>query len=111
MRLTLELSADLERRLTATAAVWQMTPAEYALKVLDQGIVSAPNAQAAIELLRRWREEGDAEEQRETFEALKAGLDENCSSGRRIFPNGPARPSIGYDGHPQHRDSGTDHGG
>jgi len=30
--------------------------------------------------------EGDAEEQRETFEALRKGLDENRPEGYRLFP-------------------------
>jgi hypothetical protein len=34
---------------------------------------------AAIELLRSWAEEGDEEEQRETFGYLKMALDENSS--------------------------------
>ncbi len=40
----------------------------------------------AIALLRSWREEGDEAEQRETFEALKQGLNAHHSSGRTIYP-------------------------
>lgn len=41
---------------------------------------------AAIEWLRKWREEGDAEEQTETFEYLQKVLDEDrLSSNRSIF--------------------------
>ena len=42
--------------------------------------------QKAIALLRSWIDSGDAEEQRETFEALKQGLNEHNSSGRIIYP-------------------------
>jgi excisionase family DNA binding protein len=42
--------------------------------------------QAAIELLRKWRTEGDAEEQRETWEYLKRVLDEDRPSYRKLFP-------------------------
>lgn len=42
--------------------------------------------QAAIELLRSWREEGDKEEQRETWEYLKKVLDEDRLSDRKLFP-------------------------
>ena len=41
---------------------------------------------AAIEWLRKWREEGDHEEQTETFEYLQKVLDEDrLSSNRSIF--------------------------
>ena len=40
----------------------------------------------AISLLRSWLEDGDEEEQRDTFEALKAGLNAHQSSGRIIYP-------------------------
>ena len=42
--------------------------------------------EALIELLRRWREEGDEEEQRETWEYLKKALDEDRLSDRKLFP-------------------------
>lgn len=40
---------------------------------------------AAIETLRRFVEEGDPEEQRETFEALARGIDENRPEGHKLF--------------------------
>jgi hypothetical protein len=42
--------------------------------------------QAAIELLRQWRDEGNAEEQRETGEYLMRVLDEDRPSQRKLFP-------------------------
>jgi excisionase family DNA binding protein len=42
--------------------------------------------QAAIELLRSWREEGDEEEQRKAFEDLKRTLDEDRLGYRKIYP-------------------------
>jgi len=42
--------------------------------------------QKAIELLRSWVKDGDDEEQRSTFEALREGLNAHHSSGRIIFP-------------------------
>jgi hypothetical protein len=41
--------------------------------------------QAAIALLRSWREDGDAEEQRETWAFLKQALDEDRLSNRKFF--------------------------
>ena len=40
---------------------------------------------AAIELLRKWTEEGDEEEQRETWEYLQKALDEDRLSNRPLF--------------------------
>lgn len=39
----------------------------------------------AIELLRKWTEEGDEEEQRETWEYLQKALDEDRLSNRPLF--------------------------
>ncbi len=41
--------------------------------------------QSAIALLRSWQE-GDAEEQRETWEFLRKALDEDRPSYRKLFP-------------------------
>jgi hypothetical protein len=46
-----------------------------------------PLNQAAIELLRSWREEGDEAEQRETWEFLQQALDEDRLSNRPLFPS------------------------
>jgi hypothetical protein len=42
--------------------------------------------QGAIELLRKWREEGNEEEQREAFEALKQVLNEERKGYRLVYP-------------------------
>lgn len=42
--------------------------------------------QALIEWLDKWVEEGDEEEQRETFEYLQKALDEDRLSNRPLFP-------------------------
>lgn len=41
--------------------------------------------QAAIELLKAWRE-GDEEEQKDTWSYLKTALDEDRLSDRKLFP-------------------------
>lgn len=45
-------------------------------------------SEAAIRLLRSWREGGehDEQEQRETWAYLKKALDENRLSNRKLFP-------------------------
>ena len=42
--------------------------------------------QAAIDLLRSWREEGDEQDQQETWEFLQTALDEDRLSDRPLFP-------------------------
>jgi len=55
---------------------------------LPDGIstVQKTKNEAAIRLLRSWRE-GDEQEQRETWEYLKRVLDEDRSSYRKLFPS------------------------
>jgi hypothetical protein len=79
----------------------QQTPPEQWLHLLEilrifrQSVSSESNVecesppinQAAIDLLRFWREEGDEEEQRETWEFLKQALDEDRLSNRPLFPS------------------------
>lgn len=50
------------------------------------GTEAPPVNQAALDLLRSWREEGDEVEQRETWEFLKQSLDEDRLSNRPLFP-------------------------
>lgn len=45
-----------------------------------------PVNQAAIDLLRSWRETGNEQEQRETWEFLEKALDEDRLSDRLLFP-------------------------
>lgn len=42
--------------------------------------------QALLQLLKSWLEEGDEEEQKATWEALKQGLDEDRLPGQKLFP-------------------------
>ncbi|RMG32308.1 MAG: hypothetical protein D6725_17820 [Planctomycetota bacterium] len=45
-----------------------------------------PGSDAAIELLRRWREQPDAENQKQTLECLRQLLDQDRPSTRKLFP-------------------------
>lgn len=64
------------------------------LRIFRQSVTSAsgseatapPVNQAALALLRCWREEGDEAEQRETWEFLQQALDEDRLSNRPLFP-------------------------
>ena len=86
MTLTLELSPDLEQRLQLAAQSHGVTPGQYAIKLLDETLSDADRRQRAIALIRSWREEGNAEEQRETMEFLIKALDEDRTSDRKLFP-------------------------
>lgn len=46
-----------------------------------------PVNQAALDLLRSWREEGDEQEQKETWEFLRQALDDDRLSDRPLFPS------------------------
>lgn len=49
-------------------------------------VQTATRQQALSELLRVWREEGDEQEQKETWELLRQALDEDRLSNRPLFP-------------------------
>jgi hypothetical protein len=86
---------------TLVQEIQQTPPDQWAhllaiLRIFRQSVGSAsssesstppPINQAAIDLLRSWREEGDEEEQRETWEFLKQALDEDRLSNRPLFPS------------------------
>ena len=55
-------------------------------ELVANAITREQKREALIELLRRWREEGDEEEQKETWEYLKKALDEDRLSYRKLFP-------------------------
>ena len=86
--MTLTLTPDLERRLAREAERAGKPADEYALELLDNQLPAPTPNEGLIAVLRSFREEGDAEEQRETFEALKNGLNETRSANgeRIIFP-------------------------
>jgi len=55
------------------------------LQEASERAITMDRNRRAMELLRQWSEEGDAEEQRESLAALMKGLNEHHSSGRRVF--------------------------
>jgi hypothetical protein len=80
---------------TLIQEIQQIPPAQWnnllgLLQVFRQAVANPPPPkvnQAAIDLLRSWREEGDEQEQRETWEFLKTALDEDRLSDRPLFPS------------------------
>lgn len=85
MSLLIELAPDVESRLELEAADNGVQPSAYASRLIENGLRKG-DPEKARALLRKWDEEGDEEEQRETFEALKKGLNAHQSSGRIIYP-------------------------
>ena len=88
MTIDLGRRPELEEQLIREAAQQGVSPETYVLDLLGQAV---PDYQAnrnakAIKLVQSWIDEGDEEEQRETFEALREGLNANHSSDRLIFP-------------------------
>jgi hypothetical protein len=68
-----------------TISTYEMEIAEP----VDENLVAQRmKNEAAIQLLREWREgsESDEQEQRETWEYLKQALDEHRLSARKLFP-------------------------
>jgi hypothetical protein len=86
MTITLDLTPDLQNRLSVAAAAQGITPSELAVKVLDETLSDARRREEAIALLRSWRDQGNAEQQRETMEFLINALDEDRTSERKLFP-------------------------
>ena len=88
MTLTLDLPPAVQSELCRGAQQKGLTTEAYAAQLLEERLKQEriERNQAAIRLLQSWIDEGDEEEQRETFEALKKGLEENRMSDRPLFP-------------------------
>jgi predicted DNA-binding antitoxin AbrB/MazE fold protein len=56
------------------------------IRILETDIPEPPVNQAALDLLRSWREDGDEQEQKETWEFLQQSLDADRLSDRPLFP-------------------------
>lgn len=90
--MTLTLTPDLQHRLFREAERAGKPADEYALELLDKQLPTAPTAgrenTPLAALLELWIDQGDENEQRETFEALKQGLNETRAANdeRLIYP-------------------------
>jgi hypothetical protein len=85
MPLTIPLPPDLEARLAAEAARVGVAPERLAASVLDTHL-PADRRTAALALLDAWHAGADAEDQRETGDALVRGLDAGRPGQRPHFP-------------------------
>jgi len=86
MKLTLELSAELEQRILAAAAAAGVSPDQYAVQALDEKLAPARRRQETAAMLDQWLEEADEAEDREAYAELTKALDEDRTSHRKLFP-------------------------
>jgi hypothetical protein len=86
MTLTLQLTPEMEERLTEEARRQGIAPDEYASQLLSRHLPLKDRRAELISLLQSWIDTGDAEEQQETGDYLIRSLDEDRLSDRRLFP-------------------------
>ena len=91
MDLNVNLPQELEAPLERAARSEGMTTTEFVVRTLEQALLNGRHG-AALEMLRRWRAEdagADAAQiadRKRSWEAFKSGMNENHSSGRKVFP-------------------------
>lgn len=86
MTLLLELTAELEERLSEESERTGLPTEDVALRLLAQHLPAAERRQKAMALLQSWIDDEDKAEQRETGEYLQRSLDEDRLSERALFP-------------------------
>lgn len=94
MDITLRLDPETERRLREEAERRGMSPEALAETAVRETIEREQVAQReknakARELLRSWTEHGDAQEQRETFDAVAKGLNAERKGYRQHYRMAP----------------------
>jgi len=91
MTLALDLPPALLVRVEARAQERGLALAEYLAKLIEDALLSEPNARA-VSLLKAWEVEdatadpAELEARRDDWEATKTNLNESHSSARRLFP-------------------------
>lgn len=85
MSLTLELNQAVDTALRDEAERRGVSPEELAQTVLGENLPLRPKGSLSA-LIQSWIDDGDEEEQRETWEALKEGIDANRVGQRKFFP-------------------------
>lgn len=96
MTLTITIPPELESRLKSEAARVGMNETEYAKRLLEQGLVSAPAQpvvdQATLDLLAKWDAEDATDDpaeiarRQEEWEEFRKSMNEDSLSGRPIYP-------------------------
>lgn len=86
MDVTVNLSPELARRLQSAAEKRGRPADAYVVQLLEQHLPRECRAAGLSALIQSWIDDGDAEEQRETFEFLVRALDEDREGGNKLFP-------------------------
>ena len=84
MRLTVDIEGGLEARLLAESRRREAEPDDCARQILMELFPANSDGDLAS-VLQSFIDDGDEEEQQETFAALKTGLNESHSSWRKVF--------------------------
>jgi CopG antitoxin of type II toxin-antitoxin system len=86
MTLAIDLPDDIYHRLEREATATGLSPAELAAQIVHEAISARSESQDAVALLQSWIDQGDAEEQRATYDYLTRVLDEDRPAERKLFP-------------------------
>jgi hypothetical protein len=86
MTLSLELTPDLEERLSKEAHRRGLAVAEHAVQLLSQCLPPHDRHTELAALLKSWIDESDTTEQKAAGDELIRALDEDRLSKRRLFP-------------------------
>ncbi len=86
MTLTLSLPPEMEQYLVQSASEQGLSTEDYTLQLLTTVIPSAEKSTKLVNLLQRWIDQGDAEEQQETGDYLIQSLDADRLSDRPLYP-------------------------
>jgi site-specific recombinase len=86
MTLTLSLPPEMEQYLVQSASEQGLSTEDYTLQLLTTVIPSTEKNTKLANLLQRWIDQGDAEEQQETGDYLIQTLDADRLSDRPLYP-------------------------
>jgi len=86
MTLKIELTSELEQRLTQEAKRRGVPAETLTVELLNECLPAPDRQNELVSLLKSWVEDGDSQEQRETGEYLIRSLDEDRLSDRKLFP-------------------------
>jgi site-specific recombinase len=86
MTLTLSLPPEMEQYLVQSASEQGLSTEDYTLQLLTAVIPRTEKNTKLVNLLQRWIDQGDAEEQQETGDYLIQSLDADRLSDRSLYP-------------------------
>jgi hypothetical protein len=86
MKLTLNLSPELEQYLLQEANRHGLSVETVALQLLTNSVLLKQKQAEAVNLLQSWIDDEDGSEQQETGEYLIHTLDKDRLSDRKLFP-------------------------